>query len=55
MSEWEIITDPEHDQSADGQIIDRIIELTNTEELNDLQVIEEIWKIINDATKRGLI
>ena len=53
--DWEIITDPEHDQSAENQVVDRIIEITNIEDLNNLQKIDAIWKLINDATKRGLI
>lgn len=43
------------DLSIDGQIVDRIIEITKNENLGDLQVIEEIWETINEAYEEGII
>jgi hypothetical protein len=43
------------DLSIDGQIVDRIIEITKNENLGDLQVIEQIYDVINEAYERELI
>jgi hypothetical protein len=43
------------DLAIDGQIVDRIIEITKNENLGDLQVIEQIWETINEAYERELI
>lgn len=41
--------------SIDGQIIDRIVRTIESQDLGDLQVIEEIHAIITEAYERGLI
>jgi ribosomal protein L25 (general stress protein Ctc) len=41
--------------SIDGQVIDRIMRTIESQDLGDLQVIEEIHAIITDAYKRGII
>jgi hypothetical protein len=43
------------DLAIDGQIVDRIIEITKNENLGDLQVIEQIYDVINEAYERELI
>lgn len=43
------------DLSIDGQIVDRIIEITKNENLGDLQVIEQIYDVINEAYEEGII
>jgi len=43
------------DLAIDGQIVDRIIEITKNENLGDLQVIEQIYDVINEAYEGGLI
>ena len=41
--------------SIDGQVIDRIVKTIESQDLGDLQVIEEIHAIITDAYKKGII
>jgi len=38
-----------------GNIVDRIIATTENEDLNDLEVIEEIYSIITKAHEEGII
>lgn len=45
----------DNDLAIDGQIVDRIIEITKNENLGDLQVIEQIYDVINEAYEEGLI
>jgi hypothetical protein len=43
------------EDGSTGYIVDRIIATTENEELNDLEVIEEIYNIIASAHQRGII
>jgi hypothetical protein len=43
------------EDGSTGYIVDQIIATTKKEELNDLQVIEEIYSIITTAHEEGII
>lgn len=52
---FEYNTNPEDGLSIDGQILDRVIEATKSEDLGDLETLIVIWEILNDAHDRRLI
>jgi hypothetical protein len=43
------------EDGATGYIVDQIIAITENEELNDLETIEEIYSIITKAHEEGVI
>jgi hypothetical protein len=43
------------EDGSTGNLVDRIIATTENQELNDLEVIEEIYSIITKAHEEGII
>jgi hypothetical protein len=43
------------EDGATGNIVDRITETIENEDLNDLETIEEIYSIITKANEEGII